>query len=79
MLRNMTIVEPWAASDAMLSRSGTGVLPAILVMMTVWDTSGSVYSALSAAAAPQNELTPGHTSYEMPSLSRQSVCSRIAP
>ena len=37
----------------MLSRSGTGVRPAARVMMTVWLTSGSVYSARSAAAAPR--------------------------
>ena len=44
------------------SRSGTGVRPAARVMMTVWLTFDSVYSARSAAAAPQNELTPGTTS-----------------
>ena len=44
------------------SRSGTGVRPAARVMMTVWLTSGSVYSARRAAAAPQNALTPGQTS-----------------
>ena len=42
--------------------SGTGVRPGARVMMTVWLTSGSVYSVLSDAAAPQNALTPGHTS-----------------
>ena len=44
------------------SRSGTGVRPAARVMMTVWLTFGSVYSARSAAAAPQKALTPGQTS-----------------
>ena len=46
----------------MLSLSGTAVRPAILVMITVWDTPGRVYSAFSAAAAPQKELTPGQIS-----------------
>ena len=41
------------------SFSGTGVLPAILVMITVWEIPGSVYSIFSAEAAPQNALTPG--------------------
>ena len=31
------------------------------------------------AAAPQNALTPGHTSYGMPSASSSSNCSRTAP
>ena len=30
--------------SSILSFSGTGVLPAILVIITLWDTSGSVYS-----------------------------------
>ena len=46
----------------MLSLSGTGVRPEIRVSITVCETSGKVYSAFRAAAAPQNELTPGHTS-----------------
>ena len=46
----------------MLSRSGTGVRPAIRVMTTLWDTPGRVYSISRAAAAPQKELTPGHIS-----------------
>ena len=50
--RNTTIVAPWAASAAMPSRSGTGVRPAMRVMMTVWLTPGKVYSAQAAAAAP---------------------------
>ena len=49
------------------------------VMMTVWLTPGSVYSARAAAAAAQKELTPGVTSYSMPSASSLSICSRIAP
>ena len=35
---------------------------AIRVMMTVWLTPGSVYSAFSAAAAPQKLDTPGVSS-----------------
>ena len=56
------MVAPWAARERMDSRSGTGVRPAARVMMTVWDTSGRVYSAFREAAAPQKELTPGQTS-----------------
>ena len=69
----------WAAKARMLSRSGTGVRPAARVMITDWETSGSVYSAFSAAAAPQKALTPGQTSYSMPSFSSSSNCSRTAP
>ena len=43
----------------MPSRSGTGVRPAMRVMMTVWLTPGRVYSASAAAAAPQKLDTPG--------------------
>ena len=50
------------ASVRRFSCSGTGVLPAMRVMMSVWLTSAGVYSAGMAAAAPQNELTPGTTS-----------------
>ena len=60
--RKITMVLPCFARDVMLSRSGTGVRPAIRVRITVWLTSGRVYSARSAAAAPQKELTPGQTS-----------------
>ena len=35
------------------------------VMMTDWLMPGKVYSAFRAAAAPQNELTPGTTSKAM--------------
>ena len=38
------------------SPSGTGVRPAMRVMITDCDTSGSVYSAQRAAAAPEKEL-----------------------
>ena len=51
-----------AASADMRSFSGTGVRPAIRVMMTVCDWPGSVNSAGIAAADAQNELTPGVTS-----------------
>ena len=73
------MVDPWAARERMLSRSGTGVRPAARVMMTVWLTSGRVYSARRAAAAPQKALTPGQTSYSIPSFSSSSNCSRTAP
>ena len=70
----------WCAAKARMdSRSGTGVRPAVRVMMTVWLTSGRVYSAFSAEAAPQKALTPGHTSYSMSNLSNSSNCSRTAP
>ena len=42
--------------------AGTGVLPSILVMITLWEISGSVYSRFSADAAPQKALTPGQES-----------------
>ena len=56
------MVAWWAARARMDSRVGTGVRPGARVMMTVWLTFGSVYSARSAAAAPQKALTPGQTS-----------------
>ena len=40
---------------------------------------GNVYSVFNAAAAPQKELTPGHISYLICSLSSQSICSLMAP
>ena len=58
---------------------GTGVRPAIRVMITVWLTPGRVYSAPSAAAAPQKLDTPGVSSQGIPSLSNSSICSRMAP
>ena len=61
-LKKITIVAPWAAKEAISSRSGTGVRPAIRVMTTDWETPGSVYSTPSAAAAPLKALTPGVTS-----------------
>ena len=62
VLRNTTMVARCAAKDSMLSLSGTGVLPAIRVMITLWEMSGSVYSRFKAEAAPQKELTPGQES-----------------
>ena len=56
------MVAPCAANASICSFSGTGVRPSMRVRMTDWLTFGSVYSALSAAAAPQNEDTPGQTS-----------------
>lgn len=41
---------------------GTGVRPSIRVMITVWLMVGRVYSAFSAAAAPQKLDTPGVSS-----------------
>ena len=58
----MTMVAPCAASFSSCSASGTGVRPSIRVMMTVWLTLGRVYSAQSAAAAPQKLDTPGVSS-----------------
>ena len=73
------LVALCAASAATDCPSGTGVLPGARVMITVWLTSGSVYSVFKEAAAPQKELTPGHTSYRIPSASSLSNCSRTAP
>ena len=53
---------PCCARSASLSRSGTGVRPSMRVRMTVWLMPGSVYSARTAAAAPQKLETPGVTS-----------------
>ena len=62
MDRKITMVAPCAARLASFSRSGTGVRPSMRVMMTVWLTVGRVYSAFSAAAAPQKLETPGVSS-----------------
>ena len=70
---------PWEAMAARLSRSGTGVRPASRVMMTLWLTPGRVYSAPTAAAAPQKLDTPGVSSQGMPAASRASICSLMAP
>ena len=75
----MTMVAPCRAREAISSPSGTGVRPAMRVMITVWLTPGRVYSAPRAAAAPQKEDTPGVTSQGMPRRSRASICSRTAP
>ena len=47
----------------MLSFSGTGVLPAILVMIRLCDTFGTVSSRFISAAAPKQAVTPGQVSY----------------
>ena len=73
------MVAPCAASERTLSASGTGVRPAMRLIITVCDTPGSVYSARSAAAAALSELTPGTTRYSRPRASSASICSRIAP
>lgn len=62
MERKITMVAPWAARLASCSFSGTGVRPSIRVMITVWLMVGRVYSAFSAAAAPQKLDTPGVSS-----------------
>jgi hypothetical protein len=41
------------------SKAGTGVLPSSRVMITVWESSGTVSSVFKAAAAANKELTPG--------------------
>ena len=57
--KNITI-EVWCcAKDSIDSFAGTGVLPSILVITKLWDTSGTVYSTPNADDAPRNELTPG--------------------
>ena len=60
--KKSTMVQPWPASLRSRSPSGTGVRPAMRVMITDCDTSGRVYSAQRAAAAPEKEETPGVTS-----------------
>ena len=60
--RKSTMVQPWLAILRSFSPSGTGVRPSIRVMITDWDTRGRVYSAVSAAAAPEKADTPGVTS-----------------
>ena len=45
------------ASDARFSFWGTGVRPAIRVKISVWDTSGNVYSIPRAAAAAKAAVT----------------------
>ena len=79
MLPPVAIVLPAFARLCTASRSGTGVRPAMRVMMTVWLTPGSVYSAFRAAAAPQKLDTPGTTAYSMPCSASASICSRMAP
>ena len=71
--------ERGVQAAAVDSRSGTGVRPAMRVMMTVWLTPGRVYSAPSAAAAPQKLDTPGVSSQGIPRSSSASICSRTAP
>lgn len=42
-------------------------------------TSGRVYSARSAAAAPQNEETPGDLVCKAEPVEARAICSRCAP
>ena len=51
----------------------------ILVMITLWVTSGRVSSTPSDAAAPKAEVTPGTTSQSMPFSSNRIICSLMAP
>jgi len=44
-----------------------------------WEISGTVSSVLRTAAAAKAELTPGTTSYSMPSPSSTRICSIMAP
>ena len=53
------MVAPCRARLARLSAGRTGVRPASRVIITLWLTPGRVYSAFSAAAAPQKLETPG--------------------
>ena len=57
--RKITIEAPWLARLFKDSFSGTGVRPAIRVMITLWLTPGSVYSAPSDDAAPPKLDMPG--------------------
>ena len=77
--RKMTIVAWCLARSVSFSPGGIGVLPSILVRMTLWLFPGNVYSAFKTAAVARKELTPGMTSYFIPSSSRRSICSRWAP
>ena len=61
------------------SRFGTGVRPAMRVMMTLWLTPGRVYSPSTAPAAAQKLDTPGVTSKGIFFSRKASICSRIAP
>ena len=53
------MVAWWAAKERMLSRSGTGVRPSARVIITVWLTSGRVYSAFNADAVKNVTLYKG--------------------
>ena len=70
MSKELMIERIEKAQKEIEAKRETGVLPSIRVMTTLCDTSGSVYSRFSAAAAPQKELTPGQESYAIPSSSR---------
>ena len=63
------------ASARRFSCSGTGVLPAMRVMMSVWLTSAGVYSAGMAAAAPQMRLRLGSIE---PTVITEDFCRRAA-
>ena len=71
--------HPWDANAVRSSPAGTGVRPAIRVMIRLWLTPGRVYSAPRAAAAAQKLDTPGVSSQGMPRASSASICSWMAP
>ena len=48
------------------SPSGTGVRPAMRVIMTLWLTPGRVYSTPAAAAAPEGGHPRGHVPGDAP-------------
>jgi len=79
MLRKIIIVAWCVAREARSCFSGTGVLPALRVKMTVWDTSGRVSSVESAAADAVPELTPGIIVKGILLCLNRAVCSLIAP
>ena len=57
--RKTAIDAPCRPSSFSFSRSGTGVLPSILVIIMLWDMPGRVYSTPRAAAAAVKLDTPG--------------------
>ena len=68
-----------SASDSSASFSGTDVLPAIRVKISVCESSGRVYSIPMAAAAANAAVTPGITLHGIDFLSSFAICSNMAP
>ena len=79
MLRNRTRVQPCAARSRNFSPSGIATRPSIRVNIAVCETSGTVNSVFSAAAAANAALTPGTISYATPARSSKRICSSTAP